>query len=167
MRRGPSGPHQKKWETTKEGRWHERPGNEIKSHPKLSNAWPQTCMRWGLLVSFRKSLMSVIFPPANLGPQLAAPILWAPGIYWCFLLENSHAQQIPRSRGGGSWVFLEGGVEVPILFLWAWGFFRLMCASPGHHEDGSLHSPSVNHDTNLTKGPCFTSPACKDQDKGG
>ena len=26
---------------------------------------------------------------------------------------------------GGFWVFLEGGVEVPILFLWAWGFFRL------------------------------------------
>ena len=27
--------------------------------------------------------------------------------------------------GGGFWVFLEGGVEVPIIFLWAWGFFRL------------------------------------------
>ena len=26
--------------------------------------------------------------------------------------------------GGGFWAFLEGGVEVPILFLWAWGFFR-------------------------------------------
>ena len=27
--------------------------------------------------------------------------------------------------GGGSWVFWRGGVEVPILFLWAWGFFYL------------------------------------------
>ena len=27
--------------------------------------------------------------------------------------------------GGVFWAFLErGGVEVPILFLWAWGFFR-------------------------------------------
>ena len=27
--------------------------------------------------------------------------------------------------GGGVLGFLEGGVEVPILFLWARGFFRL------------------------------------------
>ena len=26
--------------------------------------------------------------------------------------------------GGGAGCFLEEGVEVPILFLWAWGFFR-------------------------------------------
>ena len=26
--------------------------------------------------------------------------------------------------GGGSGFFQKGGVEVPILFLWAWGFFR-------------------------------------------
>ena len=25
--------------------------------------------------------------------------------------------------GGGALVFWKGGVEVPILFLWAWGFF--------------------------------------------
>ena len=26
--------------------------------------------------------------------------------------------------GGGRGFFGRGGVEVPILFLWAWGFFR-------------------------------------------
>ena len=31
---------------------------------------------------------------------------------------------LPLGGGGGFWVFLKGGVEVPILFLWAWGFFR-------------------------------------------
>ena len=34
-----------------------------------------------------------------------------------------HAHKIPPFRGG-CWGFLEGGGEVPILFLWAWGFFR-------------------------------------------
>ena len=32
---------------------------------------------------------------------------------------------IPPFRGGGGvGFFRRGGVEVPILFLWAWGFFR-------------------------------------------
>ena len=57
---------------------------------------------------------------------MAAPILWAPGIFRFFLLENPRAHKIPPFRGGGFWVFLEGGVEVPILFLWAWGFFRFL-----------------------------------------
>ena len=39
---------------------------------------------------------------------MAAPILWAPGIFWFFLLENPHAHKIPPFRGG-FWVFLEGG----------------------------------------------------------
>ena len=52
--------------------------------------------------------MSVIFPPVILGPEMAAPILWAPGIFWFFLLENPHAHKIPRLRGGVVG-FLEGG----------------------------------------------------------
>ena len=32
--------------------------------------------------------MSVIYPPATLGPEMAGPILWAPGIVWFFLLET-------------------------------------------------------------------------------
>ena len=58
----------------------------------------------------RKSVMSITFPPVILGPEMAAPILRTPGIFWFFLLENSHAHTIPRFRGGGGcWVFLEGG----------------------------------------------------------
>ena len=53
--------------------------------------------------------MSIKFPPVILGPEMAAPILWAPGIFWFFLLENPHAHKIPPFRGGGFWVFLEGG----------------------------------------------------------
>ena len=78
-------------------------------------------------------MVSIKFPPAILGPEMAAPILWAPGIFWFFLLENPHAHEIPPFRGGGGgfWVFLEGGgVEVPILFLWAWGFFRIAAIPP-------------------------------------
>ena len=55
--------------------------------------------------------------------KMAAPILRAPGIFWFFLPENP----MPRFGGGGYLGFClerEGGLEVPILFLWEWGFFR-------------------------------------------
>ena len=52
--------------------------------------------------------MSIKFPPVILEPEMAAPILWAPGIFCFFLLENPHAHKIPPFRGG-FWVFLEGG----------------------------------------------------------
>ena len=45
-----------------------------------------------------------------------------PGFFGFFLLKNPHAHKILRFRGG-CWGFLEGGVEVAILFLWARGFF--------------------------------------------
>ena len=55
-------------------------------------------------------MVSIKFPPVILGPEMAAPILWAPGILWFFLLENPHAHRIPPFRGGGGfWFFLEGG----------------------------------------------------------
>ena len=65
--------------------------------------------------------MSVIFLPAILGPDMTALILWAPGIFWFFLLENPHAHKIPPVRRVGSGLFRRR-VEVPILFLWARGF---------------------------------------------
>ena len=68
--------------------------------------------------------MSIKFPPAILGPEMAAPILWAPGIFAFFLQDNPHAHKTPPFRGGGRGFFGRGGVEVRILFLWAWGFFR-------------------------------------------
>ena len=46
-----------------------------------------------------------------------------------FCWKNSHAHKIPPFRGR-CWGFLEGGVEVPILFLWARGFFRIIEVLP-------------------------------------
>ena len=67
--------------------------------------------------------MSVICSPAILGPEMAAPILWAPGI---FCWKPPMPIKFLLLGGGGGWGFLEGReVEVPILFLWAWGFFRV------------------------------------------
>ena len=54
-------------------------------------------------------MVSIKFPTAILGPEMAAPILWAAGIFWSFLLENPHAHKIPPFRGGGVLGFLEGG----------------------------------------------------------
>ena len=70
----------------------------------------------------RKSLVSVKFVSAILGPEMAAPILWAPGKMRSFCRQN-HVHKIPRFRGGGYFGFWGEGGEVPILFLWARGFF--------------------------------------------
>ena len=59
----------------------------------------------------RESLMSVIFPPGFLGPEMAAPILWAPGIFCSFCLKT------PMPEGGGGW---------NCQLLCAQGFFRIM-----------------------------------------
>ena len=61
----------------------------------------------GFVDDGKKTLMSVIFLPAILRPEMAARILWAPGIFWFFLLEKPHAHESPRFRG--VWGFLEGG----------------------------------------------------------
>ena len=67
--------------------------------------------------------MSIKFPPAILGPEMAAPILWAPGIFWFFLLENPNAHKVPPVRGGGAWVFLEGGVGKCQFYFYGRGDF--------------------------------------------
>ena len=54
--------------------------------------------------------MSVIFPPVIPGPEMAAPTLWAPGIFWFFLLENPMPVKfLLLGRGWGWFFFLEGG----------------------------------------------------------
>ena len=54
-----------------------------------------------------------MFCPAILGPEVATPILWAPGKKAFFLQEKAlHAHQIPRFRGGILGFGGEG--EVPI-----------------------------------------------------
>ena len=40
-----------------------------------------------------------ILPAILLGPEMAAPILWAPGIIAFSLQENLHAHTIPDFRG--------------------------------------------------------------------
>ena len=46
---------------------------------------------------------------------MAAPILWAPGIFWFFLLEKPDAPKIPPFSGG-CWGFLEGGGKCQFCF---------------------------------------------------
>ena len=43
--------------------------------------------------------------------------------FWFFLQENLHAHKKSSVEVGVFWV-LAGGVEVPILFLWARGFLN-------------------------------------------
>ena len=50
----------------------------------------------------QKNLKSVIFPPAILGPEMAAPILWAPGTLGFSCWKPRHAHKIPRLKWGGS-----------------------------------------------------------------
>ena len=63
--------------------------------------------------------MSIIFLPAILGPEMAAPILWAPGIFWFFLQENPHARKIPRFLGGSFFFFFlwGGGGSANFIFM--------------------------------------------------
>ena len=58
---------------------------------------------------FRKILVSIKFVSAILGPETAAPILWAPRISAFFLQGNLHVHKIPRFRGGGYLGFGGGG----------------------------------------------------------
>ena len=75
--------------------------------------------------TIQKSGMSIKFPPAILVPEMAAQILWGA---WHFFRSFCWKTAMPNSSfqgGGGGWGFLEGGVEVRIFLLWAWGFFEL------------------------------------------
>ena len=68
---------------------------------------------------FQKNPRVRNFSACNSGAGNGCANLWAPGIFWFFLLENPMSIKFRVLRGGGCWGFLEGGVEVPILFLWA------------------------------------------------
>ena len=60
--------------------------------------------------------MSVKFVSAILGPEMAAPILWAPRISAFFLQENLHVHRIPRFGGGGGLGLGLGGGEYRFYF---------------------------------------------------
>ena len=81
----------------------------------------------------RKILVSVKFVSAILGPEMGAPILWTPGKMRSFCRKN-HVRKIPLLWGGG---FGGGGGGVPILFLWARGFF---CTSQPWGEAAEIPS---------------------------
>ena len=66
------------------------------------------------------------FRPRFWGLEMAAPILWAPGISWFFLLENPHAHNIPLLGGGGVLGFFRrgGGGSADFIFMAA-GMFLI------------------------------------------
>ena len=72
----------------------------------------------------RKILVSVKFVSAILGPEMPAPILWAPGKK-CVLSAGKPVSVKFLVLGGGGYFWVLGGGEVPILFLWARGFFLI------------------------------------------
>ena len=53
--------------------------------------------------------MSIKFLPAIMGPEMASPILRAPGIFGFFLLINPHAHKIPPFSGGVVFFWKGGG----------------------------------------------------------
>ena len=63
-----------------------------------------------------KILVSVKFLSAILGPEMAAPILWAPGKNASVLHKNLHAHKIPRFRGGGVFRVLGRGGSAVFIF---------------------------------------------------
>ena len=79
----------------------------------------------------------------NSGPEMAAPVLWAPGILGFFLQEKTPMPIKFLLLGGGSGLFLEGGVGVPILFLWARGFFRILPVFQEPREGGTILTEMV------------------------
>ena len=79
----------------------------------LQKLWLWLCLGRPWLIftqpTIRKTLVSVKFLSAILGPEMAAPILWTPGKKRSFCRKN-HVHKIPCFRGGGVfWVFFLGG----------------------------------------------------------
>ena len=71
--------------------------------------------------------MSVQFPPAIPGPEMAAPILWAPCNFGFFLLEkNPMPVKFLLLGGGGVLGFLgKGGWKCQYYFYGHWHFCKL------------------------------------------
>ena len=61
-----------------------------------------------------------------LGPEMAAPISWAPGHFWFVLQENLHAPKLPRFRGGGCLGFFGEGRSADFVFMGAGIFLTYM-----------------------------------------
>ena len=68
-------------------------------------------------------LVSVKFLSAILGPEMAAPIFWAPGKMRSFCRKN-HVHKIPAFEGGGIWGFGKGGGSADFIFMGARVFLK-------------------------------------------
>ena len=94
------------------------------ARPDFPRGFAVYCRDWGSegLLFFRKILVSVECLSAILGPEMGASIFWAPGKMRSFC-RKTYVHKIPRFRGGDFGFGGGGGGGVPILFLWARGFF--------------------------------------------
>ena len=86
---------------------------------------------------------------------MAAPILWAPGIYRCFLRPNLHARTTPRFEGRGGGVFWVSRGEA--IFWVFWGvYFGFIGGGGGaecpYHFDGRKDSSDTRKEGNLPRG---------------
>ena len=80
------------------------------------------------------------FSARNFGAGYGCANLWAPGVFWFFLLENPRAHKIPPFRGEGLGFSWKGELEVPLSFLWARGFFRIILQGfKIHRKEGLSH----------------------------
>ena len=82
-----------------------------------------------------------IFLPAILGPELAAPILWAPGKNALFLQEKPMPIKFLVLGGGGFWVFLGGGGIADLIFMGARIFLNIGMSNPGAGSSNLVLTP--------------------------
>ena len=76
---------------------------------------------------FRKSVMSAIFPPVILGPEVAAPIFGHLAFFGSFCSKTPMPIKFHSlGGGGGSWLFWKGGWKCQFYFIWAWGFSEFL-----------------------------------------
>ena len=98
---------------------------------------------------FLKIPVSVKFVSAILGPEMAAPILWAPRISAFFLQENLHVHKFPRFGGGGLfWVW--GGESADFTFVGA-GIFLSNKERMSHLCDSTVADPTAQRDNVLAR----------------
>ena len=69
---------------------------------------------------------------------MAAPILWAPGIFGFFLQEKTPMPIKFLLLGGGFWAFLEGGVECQFYFYGRGDFSEFGSREWGGFQEGGF-----------------------------
>ena len=108
--------------------------------------WPSfglvcRCYSWNF-ADFQKNPRVVKFVSAILGPEMAAPILWAPRISAFFLQENLHVHKIHHLGGGVFFGFGGGGGSAEFIFMGA-GIWQIVFL-PGHNLNYIANSREVS-----------------------